>query len=548
MRNRRLELLCIAILILLAGRVPAQQLEANLKRLQSRFAAERESAILALVDLDPDDAVLLEAMKSSTPAARLGLSRVLARTGHIGGLARWEAALRKEKERLIREELGVTLLTIACREGRDLGSLKTLLPPGSVRRFLLRELQRLDDAQVSWSDDRELGRLVWTGQAGIRCLGDVVRNEDRPSNQRGLAAIILGRIVNPGDWVGGTDGNPTQGFLQLLESGDESLKAALFYAAAAAGVQAPGFLRWVARYAVDDAMGPSVIEACLYLLYTRSDEALANSGSDVVRCALEYTDGYPESIHYNAAVLLKRVVTPELARKRLELLRESRVFGNYFLFDAVLKGLTGKSEALTQDREALLRWGLQQKMPQIRAAAYLRWVADSGEDAPMSGDRADLLEQLSSSVSRVHSSEEDADCYAQRGGVFSLAALGGEEAESILKGLLTHPNEAVRMASAMAIGDHDLTSLKSDLRARLSGEGEFAVFGAAYALKKMGDAAARPAFVRILRSGNWVLMRPSLVNLRSLDGRSRAPDIPSTQADWRKRATLHEQPLPRSPR
>ena len=537
MKTSKIGLGCLALLAFIwAPPLYAQELAPHLKRLQSPFAAEREGGVQRLIQLAPPTSNILDALGASSPRVRLSLARVV---GGIGKANDCESILRvcqTEADRLIREELEVALMTIACREGCE-------LPEGSssdaaTARFLTAELKRLEDAGVGWSDDRELGRLLWTGHGGVRFLTRFLADEEQSSNQRGLAAIILGRLVGPSDWVGAK--GPSSAFLKLLASGDERLKSALFYAAAAAGVSAPEFLSWVANHAVDRAMGPLVIEACLYFLYTRDDKALKSAGHSVVRCALEYTDGYPESIHYNAAVLLKRVAKPDSVRQRLGQLRESAVFGNYFLFDAILKGLSTGGEETALERERLVQWGLKHAMPQIRAAAFLDWSGSHDGKDPVGVDRSVLLEALSDSISKVRSREEDADCYAQRGGVASLAALGGKRAESVLRHLLKHSNEAVRMAAAMAIGDHGLMALKPTLEERLSEEGEFAVFGAAYALKLLGGAAGKAGFIRILRSGNWVLMRPSLVNLRSMEGGARAPGVPSTQLVWRQRAVIWE--------
>ncbi len=510
-----------------------QQVEPLLQRLESPFAAERERATQELIGIPVETSELIRVFDSVSSRVRLSLARVIAATGRGEDQQAVLAVCQEEEDRLVAEELEIALLTIACRHECSLPP--SALRESATRRFLEAQLERLDQSGVGWSDDRELGRLFWAGSPGAKVLAEFLKDEDRSGNQRGLAAMILGRMVDSSEWVGEEGPSPT--FRGLLKAGDENLKAALFYGAAAAGIQAPKFLSWVANHAVDEAMGPSVIEACLYFLYTQDDAVLKAAGPSVTRCALEYTDGYPESIHYNAAVLLKRIATPKVVSKRITQLKDSSVFSNFFLFDAILSGL---SEGAA--REDLIQWGLSHTVPQIRASAVLRWASAHEDQMPSGLDRVALVESLAASVAKTRSSEEDADCYAQRAGVASLAALGGQRAESVLRRLLSHSNEAVRMAAAMAIGDHGLKNLESDLVERLAEEGEFAVFGAAYALKKMGVAAAKPAFVRLLRSGNFVLMRPSLVNLRSIEGKHRVNSIPSTQGAWRVRARVWSLP------
>lgn len=137
---------------------------------------------------------------------------------------------------------------------------------------------------------------------------------------------------------------------------------ALVYAASAAGVSSPAFVAEIARYTREDAFNAMQIEAGLYFLAALTDAQIADARDKVTDCAREFTHGYDERVLWNGGIVLGRLKDPALARERIADMKESKTFGGYALFDAIVTNLAvlPKDEADPLIRD-LCTWGLGQE-------------------------------------------------------------------------------------------------------------------------------------------------------------------------------------------
>lgn len=176
--------------------------------------------------------------------------------------------------------------------------------------------------------------------------------------------------------------------------------------------------------------------------------------------------------------------------------------------------------------------GARAGVPQIRGLAYLTWRYRFG-GPPEGADIGAIVRDIVQPDRKIHGQDADQDGYAQRTGITILGKLEAAGLDGLFKELLHFPSEAVRAAAAMAAGKAARGKITDDLLPMLTKDGEWDVFGAAFALHQIGDRRAIPAWVELLDCGNFALLPSVKTNLEQLTGDRLDGPAPVIAKDWR---------------
>ncbi|MCA9321336.1 MAG: HEAT repeat domain-containing protein, partial [Planctomycetes bacterium] len=479
---------------------------------------------------------------------RRALAEVVGQLGHEYAPRRLLAvAVRSIDASPLRTELVQTLLARRIADGitsPECVGEESVDPDfqRAARRAVRAEISRLADRATTWTDDRRLQSLASVGSAAPAALADLLMDVQESLSSRCLAALALARCDARSYWVA-EDGRPSAYVRQVLDTGEPVLKLAMLYGAAAQGCHDAAFVAEISRFTREDAFDSDLIQAGLYFLYALPQSVIDRDPEPMTACLEEFLQlGHSGQVLYNASELLKRLQDPSEARKHLEIFRSDPGFHSYWMLIGLMNNLTRlDAAARVAEVRALLEpvlssaGGEDAYPPQVRGLAAWYW-RDQFSAWPDGVDRDALLELIRQSTDEVHTKNVDADNYAQRSGAEILALLADPKALPQLERLLNHHNESVRMVAAIAVGQGNYQGGRDALAKLAARDEEYAAFGAAWALKALGDPRSRPTFVRLVRCGNLVLAAPSLAALREITEVRVADFEPKTPSEWRLRA------------
>ncbi|MEZ6194280.1 MAG: HEAT repeat domain-containing protein [Planctomycetota bacterium] len=529
------------------GRPSDEELDSPYERVRAAAVLRLASDLAADPPADPDAVSRLD---DARVRIRVGVVQALARAGHLSNPA-WRTLVRTrlgtESDEGARDEMlgavaraglvtGVSFAEVAGEAARSPSARRAVTR--AVRDALERELH----AGTRWTQYRRLARLAALEPQASRVLAGIVRDTGAGLETRCLAVMTLARLDAPEFWGGEAPPDPDPVALILDARGDDapaSLKMALLFGLAMRGPDGLARSRRVATFALEDAFGGQLIESALYYLYTLPAPAAREARDEIARCVDEYgDDGYSDRELYGASQLRRRLEDPARLRRAVTALPERpESFALYFEFCAVLDGLKRlPAEEAAAIRARLVAWGLDEArtVPQVRLGAW--WYAR--EEAPELPRPAlePLLAAVRDSALAVHGEQADSDFYAQRGAAELLGAFPDPANAPVLRRLLDHDSEAVRMAACLAASRAPDASFTTRLVEIAGEDGDYAGVGAALALAALEDPRAAGFLVDVLDSGNRLLMPDALARLRALRGESIAAGLPDTPSAWRARA------------
>ena len=508
----------------------------------SPYAHERRAAVVVLSKTRPKVARIVAALSDDDRHVRAGAAQVIATVGDAAAVEPLRDAYATEVDRMVRNEIGGALFGIVTRLRESGVGLPSDLDTDDVRlrraarEFVFDKVDRFQKMGTQWTDHRRLAFFGRLGPFAAPALISIVGDENVRDGVRELAAVSLGRVDAEDFWVDAAGGFGKR-LAAVLDTVPQMTRVALFYASTSAGVVEPSFMARVADYAENDAVGPFLIEACLYNFYGMHERGFPGARPHAAKLCIEFSNVFhAERVRANAGILLRRLEDPKTAKACLESIDENEQFGGYFLYDGILGSLVSQPMGTDDDLiRKIVAMGLAQPVPQVRALCH-RVHEERFGAGPEGSDLETHLAAVRSVANKVHSTGDDEDFYCQRSAAVILGRLKDKKAKDHLREMLRHPAESVRMAAAMAAGEIDLPDLVPDLVKVAKESREFAAFGAAWALLQVGDRRGLPVFVDLLECGNDPLRRPALVNLRWFTKMTLVETVPETGEEWRVRA------------
>jgi HEAT repeat protein len=550
--NRRFVFMLLLSLVCALGGQAQDELAHPFERVRERGI---EALRQRLAELETPEKVAAARLSDPRWRVREGTGRALVTCGQLGRpdvISALRRYLSTEENSEVRLRVLEDMAAVLMEKGE--ARLTQLFPQPTpqmrldlrraTRRAVTEALDRDLAAGTRWTEYRVFARYARLAPASAEICEEVVFDVSRPSDLRCLAALVLSSLDAKDFWGGGEQA-PRKRLLEAFGADQErvpaDLKMALFYGLARRGVDTAARTRRACEFAINDAIGGQLIESALYYLYALPPASARVAVADIRRCCEEFASfGYSDRELYSAAQLLRHCADAELVRGFLaELPEREENFALYFWYCALQDSLGVLPEAEREAARAkLLAWGGAEErvIPQIRLANF--WYAQKAtrEGDPNDVVRDELVAPVRASALALRGEHEDSDFYAQRSAALLLGIFASEKNLPVLRRLLNHDSEAVRLAACLGANDDAHRSLMPRLVKICEDDGEYAAYAAALSLDTLGHPRGPEFLCDLLEGANRVLAPGALDKLRRRFEKSVAPEIPESPSAWRERA------------